>query len=71
MAGERASKTTQLQWQATTNGTKSMRQMMRAATERARAARVMVRMMRVVGNKEGKGSKGNGVGDEGGVQGRG
>ncbi len=39
--------------------------MMRAATKRARASRTMA--MRVVGNKEGKGGKGHGIGDEGGV----
>ncbi len=42
--------------------------MMRAATKRVRAARAMVTVMRVVGNKEGKGGKGNGVGDKGGMQ---
>ncbi len=49
------------------NKYESMRQMMRAATKRARAVRAMVMAMRVVGGKEGKGSKGNGVSDEGGM----
>ncbi len=35
---------------------------------RARAARARVMAMRVPGNKEGKGGKGHGIGDEGGVQ---
>ncbi len=42
--------------------------MMRAATKRVRAARATVTAMRVVGNKEGKGGKGNGIGDKGGMQ---
>ncbi len=41
--------------------------MTRTATKRARAVRAMVTVMRVVGGKEGKGSKGNGISDEGGV----
>jgi hypothetical protein len=41
--------------------------MMRAATKRARAVRAMVTVMRVVGGKAGKGSKGNGISDVGGV----
>ncbi len=45
--------------------------MMRAMTKIARAARVMVTMKRVPGNKEGKGGKGHGIGDEGGVRQRG
>jgi hypothetical protein len=40
-----------------------------AATKRARVDRAMVKEMRVVGNKEGKGNDTkDGVGDEGGVQ---
>ncbi len=58
--------TTWPQQQATTNH-KSVRWMMRAITKRVRAARAMVMVMRVPGNKEGEGGKGNGVGDEGGV----
>jgi hypothetical protein len=45
--------------------------MMRAAIKRARAARVMVMAMSVVGNYEGKGNKGNCAGNKGGVQQRG
>jgi hypothetical protein len=41
--------------------------MTRATTKRERAAREMVMAMRVLGNKEGKGGKGDGDGDEGGV----
>ncbi len=41
--------------------------MMRVATKRARAARVIVIAMRMAGNKEGKGGKGHGIGNEGGV----
>ncbi len=41
--------------------------MVMAATKRARVARAMVMAMRVPVNKEGKGSMGHGVGDEGGV----
>jgi hypothetical protein len=41
--------------------------MMGAATKRARAARAMVTAMRAAGNEEGKGSKGHGVGNKGGV----
>jgi hypothetical protein len=46
----------------------SMRRMMRAATKKARAVTAMVAVMRVVGSKEGKGGKGNGVGDKSGMQ---
>jgi hypothetical protein len=70
VAGERASTTTQPQWQATTKN-KSMWQMMRAGTKRARAARAMVMAMRVEGVKEGEGSKAHGVGNDGGVGQRG
>jgi hypothetical protein len=42
-----------------------------AATKRARMARAMVTAMRVPVNKEGEGSTGYGVGDEGGVRQRG
>jgi hypothetical protein len=42
--------------------------MMRAATKRARAARAMATAMRVAGDKEGKGGKGHGIGNEGGMQ---
>jgi hypothetical protein len=45
--------------------------MMRAATKRARVARAMVMAMRVPGDKEGKGGKGHGLSNEGGVQQRG
>ena len=48
-----------------------MRHMMRAATKRVRAARAMVTAIRVVGKEEGKGSKGHGVGNKGGMQCRG
>ncbi len=41
--------------------------MMRAVAKRARVVRAMVTAMRMVGGKEGKGSKGNGISDEGGV----
>jgi hypothetical protein len=41
---------------------------MGAATKRARAARVMVTAMRVVGNKVGDGGKGHRVGTEDGAQ---
>ncbi len=34
----------------------------------ARAARVMVTTMRALGNKEGKGGKGHGIGNKGGVR---
>jgi hypothetical protein len=40
-------------WLATTSN-ESVRRMMRAATKRARAARAMGMVMRVVGNKEGE-----------------
>ncbi len=40
--------------------------MTKRARARARAARVMTTTMRVVGNKEGKGGKGNEGGDKGG-----
>ncbi len=67
MSGKRASTTTQpWQWAMTNN--KSEWQMIRAATKRARAARAVVMATRVAGKKEGKGSKGHGVKDKGGVQ---
>jgi hypothetical protein len=46
---------------------KSMQRMMRAMTKRERAARAMVMAMRVLGNKEGEGGKGHGVGNKGNV----
>jgi hypothetical protein len=58
--------TTQPRWWATTND-KGMRQMVMAATKRARMARAMVTAMRVPVNEEGKGGMGHGVGNEGGV----
>ncbi len=45
--------------------------MMRAATKRAWASREMMMAMRVVGNKEGKGSKGHYISNKGGMQQRG
>ncbi len=42
-----------------------------AVTKRARMARVMVTAMRVPVNKEGKGSTGHGIGNEGGMRQRG
>ncbi len=42
--------------------------MMRAMTKMTRAARAMVTMMRVPGNKEGEGGKGSGVDNKGGVR---
>jgi hypothetical protein len=45
--------------------------MMKAATKRVRASRALVMVMRVVGNKEGKGGKGHGIGEEGDMQRRG
>ncbi len=50
---------------------KSMRRLMRVVIKRAKVARAMVTAMRVVGDKEGKGGKGNGIGDKGSVQQRG
>jgi hypothetical protein len=47
---------------------KSVRQMMKAATKRARAARAMASAMRVACNKEGKGGGGKSNGNEGGEQ---
>ncbi len=70
MAGERASTSTRPRRWATTND-ESVSAMMRATAKIARAARVMVTMKRVPGNREGKGGKGHGVGNEGGVQRRG
>jgi hypothetical protein len=70
VASKRASTTTQPRWRVTTNN-KSVRQMMRAAMKRARATRAMVTAMRVVGNKEGRVSKGHGISNEGGMQQRG
>ncbi len=46
--------TTRPQWWVTVNAN-SVRQMMMAATKRARVARAMVMAMRVVGDKEGEG----------------
>jgi hypothetical protein len=45
--------------------------MMWATMMMARVARVMVTAKRVPGNKEGKGGKDHGIGDEGGMQQRG
>ncbi len=70
MVGKRATTSTLPQWWVMTNN-KSVRQMTKAATKRARAARAMVTAMRVVGNKEGKGSKGHDLSNKGGVQQRG
>jgi hypothetical protein len=69
VAGKRGLTTTQPRRRATTND-KSVQQMMTAAKKRARVARAMVMAiaMRVVGNKEGEGSMGHGVGNEGGMQ---
>ncbi len=39
--------------------------------ERARVARAMARVMRVAGNQEAMGGKGNGIGDKNGMQKRG
>jgi hypothetical protein len=39
--------------------------MMRAATNRTRAARAMVTVMRVVGDEESRDSKAHGIGDKG------
>ncbi len=50
---------------------KILRQMMVAAMKKARLARAVVMGMRVVGDKEGKGGTGHGVGNEGGMQQRG
>jgi hypothetical protein len=66
VAGERALTTTQPRRRLATND-KSVRRMMRAASKRVRAARAMVMVTRVAGNKEGKGGKGHGVGIEGGM----
>jgi hypothetical protein len=46
----------------------SVHAMMRATTNMARVARAMVTTKRVPGNKEGKGGKGHGVGNKGGMQ---
>jgi hypothetical protein len=62
--GKRASMTTGQQQRATMND-KSMQQMMKAATKRARAARALVMAMRVVGDKEGNGNSSKKDGDEG------
>jgi hypothetical protein len=69
-----------LQQQGTTNN-KSVRQMMRAAMKRARVPRAMTMVMRMTGDKEGKGDgnkgggrqrgrrwQGNGDGNKGGGQ---
>ncbi len=42
---------------------KSVQRMMRATMKRARAARAMGMAMRMLGNKEGKGGKGHGIGN--------
>ncbi len=55
----------------TVTNDESLRTMMRATMKIARAARAMVTTKRVPGNREGKGGKGHGIGDEGGVQQRG
>ncbi len=70
MAGKRELTNTQPQWRSTTN-TKSMQRIMIAATKRVRATRTMATIMRVQGNKEGKGSKGHGIGNKDGMQQRG
>ena len=70
MAGKRALTTTRPRRWVTTND-ESVRAMMRATTKIARAARVMVTTKRVPGNREGKGGKGHGIGNEGGMQRRG
>jgi hypothetical protein len=70
VASKRASKITQPRWRAATNN-KSVRGMIRAATTRARVARAMVTAFRVAGNKECGGSKGHGISNEDGMQGRG
>ncbi len=50
----------------------SVRQMMMAATKRARVKRAMVRAMRLVGDEEGKGNdEKDGVSNKGGVRRRG
>ncbi len=70
MAGERALTTTWPRWQATAND-ESVPIKMRAMTKMARAARAKVTTKRVPSNKEGKGGKGHGIGNKGGVQQRG
>jgi hypothetical protein len=67
VADKRALTTKQPQWQATIND-KSVWQIMMAATMRVRAARVMVTVMKMVGNKEGKSRKGHAIGNNGGMQ---
>ncbi len=47
---------------------KSVQRMVMAVTKRARMARAMVTAMRVPVDKDGEGSTGHGVGDEGGVR---
>ncbi len=42
--------------------------MIKATMKRARAARAMVKVMRMAGDKECKGGKSQGIVDEGGVQ---
>ncbi len=66
MAGKRALATTRTRRWAMTNN-KSVQQMMRATTKRARTARAMVTAMRVLGNKKGKSGKGHGISSKGGV----
>jgi hypothetical protein len=62
--------TTRPRWWATRNN-KSMRQMVMAATKRARMARAMMMAMRVPVDKEGEGGTGHGIGNKGGMQQRG
>ncbi len=67
MAGKRVLMTTRPQRQVMAND-ESVHAMMRATTNMARVARAMVTTKRVPGNKEGKGGKGHGVGNKGGMQ---
>jgi hypothetical protein len=62
--------TTRPRWWATTNN-KSVQRMVMAVTKKARMARAMVTAMRVPVDKEGEGSMGHGIGNEGGVEQRG
>jgi hypothetical protein len=70
VVGKRALTTTWPRWRAMAND-ESMCEMMRAMTKMVRVARAMVTMKRVLGNKEGKGGKGHGISNEGGMQQRG
>ncbi len=67
VAGKRELTTNWPQRHAMTNH-KCMHAMMRATTKMARAARAMMTTIRVPVNKEGKGGKGHGVGNKGGMQ---